>query len=286
MDGGDRYDLNEPRDMSSVHTEEEIKAMNDEETVDALNAMWSNFCVTDAYEPGSVVKPIVMAGAMEKGAISEDDTFECDGGQAFGANGEPYIKCAVWPSAHGSQGPREVIANSCNDGMMQIAAAMGADQFIKAQSLFNFGTRTGIDLPNEGSGIIHTTDTMGPTELACSAFGQGIYLHHAPGDQRHVFCDQRRLLLSASCGDRDPGQQRKYFEKYRAGTPEADNIVRDICQHPFLHGSQRAGRYQPSFQGTGIQLRRVRREQRKNFPAETASIWFPLSDLRRSTIPR
>ena len=39
--------------------------MNDEETVEALNGMWSNFCVTDAYEPGSVVKPIVMAGALE-----------------------------------------------------------------------------------------------------------------------------------------------------------------------------------------------------------------------------
>ena len=50
---------------------------------------------------------------------------------------------------------------------------MGAEQFIKAQSLFNFGSRTGIDLPNEGSGIIHTMDTMGETELACSAFGQG-----------------------------------------------------------------------------------------------------------------
>lgn len=46
-------------------------------------------------------------------------------------------------------------------------------QFIKSQSLFNFGTRTGIDLPNEGAGIIHTKDTMGETELACSAFGQG-----------------------------------------------------------------------------------------------------------------
>ena len=44
---------------------------------------------------------------------------------------------------------------------------------MKAQSLFNFGSRTGIDLPNEGSGVIHTTDTMGETELACSAFGQG-----------------------------------------------------------------------------------------------------------------
>lgn len=173
MDGGDRYNLNEPRDMSNVHSEEEIKAMNDEETVDALNAMWNNFCVTDAYEPGSVVKPIVMAGALEKGAISDTDNFECDGGQSFGANGDTYIKCAVWPNAHGSEGLREVIANSCNDGMMQIAARMGAEQFIKAQSLFNFGTRTGIDLPNEGTGIIHTTDTMGETELACSAFGQG-----------------------------------------------------------------------------------------------------------------
>lgn len=173
MDGGDRYDLNNPRDMSKVHTKEEIKAMNDEETVEALSAMWSNYCVTDAYEPGSTVKPIVMASALEKGAIKETDTFVCDGGQGFGANNDPFIKCAAYPNAHGTETLGEVIANSCNDGMMQLAERMGAEQFIKTQSVFNFGTRTGIDLPNEGSGIIHTTDTMGETELACSAFGQG-----------------------------------------------------------------------------------------------------------------
>ena len=170
MDGGDRYDLNNPRDLSTVYTEDEIKAMNDVETVEALNGMWSNFCVTDAYEPGSVVKPIVMASALEKGAIQETDTFVCDGSQTFG---DTMIKCAVYPSAHGTETLGEVIANSCNDAMMQIGAKMGATQFIKAQSLFNFGTRTGIDLPNEGAGIIHTKDSMGETELACSAFGQG-----------------------------------------------------------------------------------------------------------------
>lgn len=173
MDGGDRYDLNNPRDLSGVYSEEEIKAMNDEQTVEALNGMWSNYCVTDAFEPGSVVKPIVMAGALEKGKISETDTFLCDGLEIFGANGETPIKCAVYPDAHGTETLGEVIANSCNDGMMQIGAKMGSEQFIKAQSLFNFGARTGIDLPNEGSGIIHTKDTMGETELACSAFGQG-----------------------------------------------------------------------------------------------------------------
>ena len=173
MDGGDRYDLNNPRDLSQVYSQAKIDAMNDEETVEALNGMWSNFCVTDAYEPGSVVKPIVMAGALEKGRISVNDTFVCDGGQTFGANGDTYIKCAVWPDAHGTEALRDVIANSCNDAMMQIAAKMGTEQFLKAQTLFNFGSRTGIDLPNEGSGVIHTTETMGETELACSAFGQG-----------------------------------------------------------------------------------------------------------------
>ena len=177
MDGGDRYDLNNPRDLSNVYSESEIAAMNDEETVDALNGMWSNFCVTDAYEPGSVVKPIVMSSALEMGAISETDNFVCDGGQSFGAEGATtFIKCAVWPDAHGTEALSDVIANSCNDGMMQIAAKMGKDNFLKTQSTFNFGTRTGIDLPNEGSGVIHTSETMGETELACSAFGQGYTL--------------------------------------------------------------------------------------------------------------
>ena len=174
LDGGDRYDLNNPRDMSRVYSREEIKKMNDSETVEALNAMWNNYCVSDAYEPGSVVKPIVMAAALEKGKVFESDILVCDGFQDYGAEGSvTTIKCAVYPNAHGDQTLAEVIANSCNDGMMQIAEKMGTEQFIKTQSMFNFGSRTGIDLPNEGSGIIHTEATMGQTELACSAFGQG-----------------------------------------------------------------------------------------------------------------
>lgn len=171
MDGGDRYDLNSPRDLSDVYSEEEIKQMNDAETVEALNDMWSNYCVTETYEPGSVVKPIVMAAALEKGAISFNDTFLCDSGERFDAN--TFIRCAVYPDSHGTETLSEVIANSCNDAMMQIAAKMGSEQFLKTQSLVNFGSRTGIDLPNEGTGIIHTAETMGVTELACSAFGQG-----------------------------------------------------------------------------------------------------------------
>lgn len=173
MDGGDRYDLNDPRDLSSLYSQEEIKAMNDEDMMDALTSMWNNFCVTDIYEPGSVVKPIVMAAALEQGKISTTDTFYCDGFQNFGVPGNiTTIKCAN-VDGHGTETLAEVIANSCNDAMMQIGAAMGVDNFLRAQSTFNFGSRTGIDLPNEGYGIMHTKETMKETELACSAFGQG-----------------------------------------------------------------------------------------------------------------
>ena len=173
MDGGDRYDLNDPRDLSSLYSQEEIKAMNDKDMMDALTSMWNNFCVTDIFEPGSVVKPIVMAAALEQGKISTTDTFYCDGVQNFGVPGNiTTIKCAN-VDGHGTETLAEVIANSCNDAMMQIGAAMGVDNFLRAQSTFNFGSRTGIDLPNEGYGIMHTKETMKETELACSAFGQG-----------------------------------------------------------------------------------------------------------------
>ena len=119
---------------------DEIAAMNDSETMDALSAMWNNFCVTDIYEPGSVVKPIVMAAALEQGKISTSDTFYCDGYQNFGVPGNmTTIKCAnIY--GHGMETLAEVIANSCNDAMMQIGAKMGVENFLKAQSTFNFGS--------------------------------------------------------------------------------------------------------------------------------------------------
>ena len=164
------YDLNNPRDLSGIYTEEKIEEMNDEETKNALLSMWNNFCITEDYEPGSVVKPIVVASALESGAVTENDTFYCDSGQQIG---EDFVRCAVYPNAHGVETLGEVIQNSCNDGMMAIGRKMGAAEFLKYQSKFNFGTRTGIDLPGEGTGILFSEENMNEMELATSAFGQG-----------------------------------------------------------------------------------------------------------------
>ena len=170
MDSSGWYDLNNPRDLSSFYTQEEIDAMDDEATVEALNAIWRNFCISDAYEPGSTVKPMTVAAALETASISASDNFYCDGYQMV-AN--QRIRCSVYPDSHGDQTLEETLAHSCNDAMMQIGADMGADTFLRYQDLFNFGSKTGIDLPGENTGILHTTDSMGEAELATSSFGQG-----------------------------------------------------------------------------------------------------------------
>lgn len=164
------YDLNNPRDLSGSYTEYEIENMDDEETKEALFDMWKNYCVSQNFEPGSTFKPVVVASALELGAITEANRFICDGGEEIG---EDYVRCAVYPDSHGSQSLGEVIQNSCNDGMMAIGRKMGTKLFLEYQKKFNFGTRTGIDLPSEETGLLFSEDNMYEMELSTSAFGQG-----------------------------------------------------------------------------------------------------------------
>lgn len=164
------YDLNDPRDLSGSYTDIEIERMDDEETREALFEMWKNYCVSQNFEPGSTFKPVVVASALESGAVTENNRFICDGGEEIG---EDYVRCAVYPDNHGSESLGEVIQNSCNDGMMAIGRRMGRDLFLEYQRKFNFGTRTGIDLPSEETGLLFSEENMYEMELSTSAFGQG-----------------------------------------------------------------------------------------------------------------
>jgi stage V sporulation protein D (sporulation-specific penicillin-binding protein) len=171
MASNNSYDLNNPRDLTPFYSQEEINAMSDEEMLENLNSLWKNYCISDAFEPGSTVKPMTVAAGLESGAISYDDTFYCDGYQVVA---DRTIKCSVYPNAHETQTLAEAMKNSCNDAMMQIAEAMGVDEFVDyQQNVFNFGNRTGIDLPGEASGITYNSSSMGQAELATCSFGQG-----------------------------------------------------------------------------------------------------------------
>lgn len=164
------YDLNDPRDLTKFYSTQEIGAMSEATMLENLQQLWQNYCISTPFELGSTFKPVTVASALDAASVAEDETFYCDGYEKFGNS---MIKCSVYPKRHGEQTLADALKNSCNDAMMQIGAAMGAEQFIQYQKEFGFGQKTGIDLPGEASGIIFNKDSMGVTELASSAFGQG-----------------------------------------------------------------------------------------------------------------
>lgn len=164
------YDLNDPRDLTKFYSTQEIDAMSEETMLENLQQLWQNYCISTPFELGSTFKPVTVASALDAASVAENETFYCDGYEKFGNS---MIKCSVYPKRHGEQTLADALKNSCNDAMMQIGAAMGAEQFIQYQKEFGFGQKTGIDLPGEASGIIFNKDSMGVTELASSAFGQG-----------------------------------------------------------------------------------------------------------------
>lgn len=170
MSSNRRYDLNNPRDLSAMYTEEQIASMTEAEKSNAWNKMWRNFAVSDSYEPGSPAKPLTVAACLEEGIISQNDTFYCDGGQHVGGYN---IRC-VSRLGHGTLTLEQTLMKSCNDAMMQMSAKLGVSKFSKYQEIFGFGQKTGIDLPGEAdtSNLIFSSERMGPTDLACNSFGQ------------------------------------------------------------------------------------------------------------------
>ena len=163
------FDLNNPQDTTGWYTEEEMEAKTEEERSEALNEIWRNFCVTESFEPGSTFKPVTVSSALETGALRGDETFECDGGEFVT---DTQINCDnIY--GHGTETIIDAIKNSCNDALMQIGFKLKIDDFCKYQRLFNFGKVTGIDLPNESSGILYDRDEMHEVELATNSFGQG-----------------------------------------------------------------------------------------------------------------
>lgn len=164
------YDLNDPFNLEGWYTDAEIEAFDDEQYSQAANERWKNYCVEDSFEPGSTFKSMTIASGLELGAISDNDTFYCDGGEQLP---DYYIGCNNL-AGHGMQTVSQAMENSCNDALMEMAKRIGIEEFCEYQELFNFGRRTGIDLPNESSGIVFDTQSMGEVELATCSFGQGL----------------------------------------------------------------------------------------------------------------
>ena len=140
----------------------------------AWNLQWRNKALSDAYEPGSTFKALVVAAALEEGAVSMNDTFYCPGHATIGGY---TIHCHKLVG-HGSQTLTEALENSCNVALMEIGQRLGADRLWDYFEDYGLMDKTGIDLAGEGDKVFwsggrdYFTSEEGLSSLAVASFGQ------------------------------------------------------------------------------------------------------------------
>lgn len=133
-------------------------------------SVFKNPAIQEVFEPGSIFKPITMAGALDKGVVSPRTTYEDKGSIKIGS----YTLRNSHDVAEGIQTMTQVLEKSLNTGAIFVQQALGKDDFKKYVEKFGFSSKTGIDLSGEVQGNISNLKKKRDLEYATAAFGQGI----------------------------------------------------------------------------------------------------------------
>lgn len=128
-----------------------------------------NRCVENPYEPGSTLKVITMAAALEESIATPNASFFCGGGLRVGNH---TIHCAH--GAHGTETATDVIKNSCNIATAELALRLGKNKLHDYETAFGFGAKTGAGLPGESRGLLSNAAKWSNIQTANIGFGQGI----------------------------------------------------------------------------------------------------------------
>jgi len=128
-----------------------------------------NRVVSYVFEPGSIMKPIVVGSAISNGIITLNDTYFCEN-SAWRFAGKILHDCHRYGVLH----VWEIIKFSSNIGTAKIAVEMGPVELFRTLRVFGFGRSTKVGLPNESRGIFANLNKWSKISVSRLPIGQGI----------------------------------------------------------------------------------------------------------------
>ncbi len=131
-----------------------------------------NRAITDQFEPGSIIKPIVAAIAVDSGILNRNKKIFCENGCY---RGKGFGKIREYANhRYKNLTVREILIKSSNIGMAKIGQKLGKKELYKGLQLFGFGKKTGIDLPGEIAGLLRPTNKWTGYSITRIPYGQEI----------------------------------------------------------------------------------------------------------------
>lgn len=128
-----------------------------------------NRAICDLFEPGSVFKIVTLSAALEEKRVNEEDKFFCENGSY-----KVFTHTLHDHRPHGWLTFREVIEQSSNIGTTKVAQILGPDIIFRYIKLFGFGSKLGIDLPGEISGMVKEPRFWSKISIAALPIGQEV----------------------------------------------------------------------------------------------------------------
>jgi cell division protein FtsI (penicillin-binding protein 3) len=128
-----------------------------------------NRAITDTYEPGSTLKALVAAAALDRGVSAPADLVFCEHGRyEIGRRAVHDHRPRGWLTF------AEVVQYSSNIGTVKVAETLGGRALYDYLRAFGLGEKTGIDLPGEVTASMRPVERWAPIDLATASFGQGL----------------------------------------------------------------------------------------------------------------
>lgn len=145
-----------------------LPAGNPNNKMERKPELMKNHIITDVFEPGSTIKPVAVAAALDAKVITPHTKFNTNGSMRIGRN---VVKDTHW---YGELDTVGVIRKSSNVGMAMISKRMSKATYNAFLKKMGFGHRTNIGFPGEGVGEVHPPKKLNDFAHATTTFGYGM----------------------------------------------------------------------------------------------------------------
>jgi len=127
---------------------------------------WRNLAVSMLFEPGSTVKPMIMAAALQENKVYLGESFYCGGSIMVYNHRVRDIK------SHGQETLEDLIINSCNVGVIQIAQRLGEETLYRYLKKFGIGESCETGLNGEEIGLLRNPRGWSALSIGAIPIGQ------------------------------------------------------------------------------------------------------------------